>query len=458
MANEPRLACFKSYDVRGRVPQDLDEDLAYRIGRAYAAEIQPRGPVAVGRDIRLTGPALSQALTRGLLDAGVDVVDVGICGTEMIYFAAARPGMGGGIMITASHNPKEYNGMKFVREQAIPISGDSGLQAIERRARTGDFHKPTARKGVRTEENLLDAYVQALLDFVDIDALKPFRIVVNPGNGCAGPVIDALAPHLPFDFVRVNFEPDGEFPNGVPNPLLEQNRPITARAVRENQAHLGIAWDGDFDRCFFFDDRGEFVDGYYLVGLLAKIVLNQYPGGKIIHDPRLTWNTIEIVTAAGGVPVLSKTGHAFVKERMRKEDAVYGGEISAHHYFRDFAYCDTGMAPWLLITQLMSLEDRDLGELVAERRRKYPISGEINRRVQDAEAVIARARARYAPQATAANEVDGISFEFDRRWRFNLRRSQTEPLLRLNVETAGDPELLANKTAELLELIGGEPA
>jgi phosphomannomutase/phosphomannomutase/phosphoglucomutase len=463
-----RLACFKAYDIRGRVPEELNEDVAYRLGRAYAAEIRPAGPVAVGRDVRLSSPALAAALIRGLNEGGADTRDIGLCGTEMVYFAAARPGLGGGIMVTASHNPMEYNGLKLVRAGAVPVSGDSGLDALERRVREagGTASVPVrgcpcpsmptgAQRGTNTAEDVTAAYVQKLLSFVDVKKLKPFKIVVNAGNGGAGPLVDALAPHLPFTFVRLNHQPDGNFPNGVPNPMIEATHPPTAAAVRREQAAFGIAWDGDFDRCFFFDERGEFVEGYYLVGLLARQMLRSSPGGKIIHDPRLTWNTVEQVRAAGGVPVLCKTGHAFIKERMRAEDAVYGGEMSAHHYFRDFAYCDTGMVPWLVLAQLLSESGKTLSELVAEGRRNYPCSGEINSRVADAPAVIARILELYGPQATARDMTDGISLEFGGAWRFNLRSSQTEPILRLNVEARGDEPLMRAKTAELLSLIRG---
>ncbi|MCF7853931.1 MAG: phosphomannomutase [Candidatus Pacebacteria bacterium] len=450
-----KLACFKAYDIRGRVPQDLNDDMAYKLGRAYVSEIEPHGPVAVGRDIRLSSEDLAQALIRGINDGGADTRDIGLCGTEMVYFAASRSGMGGGIMVTASHNPMEYNGFKLVREKAIPISGDSGLQVLERRVRENDIGERAPSPGRTKSEDVTQAYVQKLLSFTTPDKLKPLKLVVNAGNGCAGPILDALAHHLPFEFIRLQHKPDGTFPNGIPNPLLEENRPVTANAVTETNADLGIAWDGDFDRCFFFDETGSFVDGYYIVGLLAKRMLEAAHGAVVIHDPRMTWNTIDIVKQAGGIPMQGKTGHAFMKERMRKENAVYGGEMSAHHYFRDFAYCDSGMIPWLVITLLMSETEKPLSELVLERKQKYPGSGEINSRVDDANTVIDRIRAHYADQATSRNEVDGLSMEFDHTWRFNVRPSQTEPILRLNVETKEDPQLLKQKTDELLRLIRG---
>ena len=451
-----KLIAFKPYDIRGKVPAELNEAMAYKVGRAFVAELQPQGPVAVCRDIRLSSPGLATAVSRGLHDAGVDTRDIGIGGTEMTYFAAARPGMGGGIMVTASHNPADYNGMKLVRAGAVPVSGDSGLVELERRVREDDLGPRAARTGRRHSENILAAYVAKLLSFVEVGKLKPLRIVANAGNGCAGPILDALAPHLPFSFIRVNHEPDGTFPNGVPNPMLEENHPATAKAVLANQADLGIAWDGDFDRCFFFDEKGNFVDGYYIVGILARQLLRNAPGAAVIHDPRLTWNTIEMVQAAGGVPVQCKTGHAFVKERMRKENAVYGGEVSAHHYFRDFAYCDTGMVPWLVMAAIMSETGQSLSAILADPMRAYPSSGEINSKVADPAAAIARVCAAFEPQATKKDETDGMSLEFGDRWRFNLRSSLTEPILRLNVEARGDRPLMQARTAEIVRLIGGK--
>ena len=450
-----KLACFKAYDIRGRVPEDLNEEMAYKIGRAYAVEINPSGPVAVGRDIRQTSESLSRALIRGLNEAGVPTRDIGMCGTEVVYFAAGRPGMGGGIMVTASHNPMEYNGMKFVRENAIPISSESGLAEFEQRILSNHLGQPADTPARNETENVTHDYVQRVLSFANLDALKPLNIVVNGGNGCAGPFLDRIAEALPFSFVRVNHEPDGTFPNGIPNPLLSENQPVTANAVRENAADMGVAWDGDFDRCFFFDENGSFVDGYYLVGLLAKRILQDYPGATVVHDPRMTWNTIEIVKEAGGRPVQGKTGHAFVKELMRREDAAYGGEMSAHHYFRDFSYCDSGMIPWLLVATLMCETGKQLSELVAERVRRYPASGEINSRVDDAQRVIETVEKQYAGEASSVEHVDGLSMEFGDRWRFNLRASQTEPILRLNVEARGDRSLMEEKTQELLEKIRG---
>ena len=448
-----KLACFKAYDIRGKVPDDLNADMAYKLGRAYATQIQPEGPVAIGRDVRLSSADLAGALIKGLNDGGVNTRDIGMCGTEVVYYAAGRDGMGGGIMVTASHNPMEYNGMKLVRENAIPISGDSGLNDLERRVREQDLGDKATTPGQNQVEDVLEGYVHKLLSFVDVTKLKPMKIVANAGNGCAGPFLNAGAQQLRFDFIRINHEPNGTFPNGIPNPLLDENRPVTANAVRDNQAQMGIAWDGDFDRCFFFDENGDFADGYYMVGLFASHMLKSYPGAPIIHDPRMTWNTIEMVRESGGAPVQSKTGHAFIKERMRKENAAYGGEMSAHHYFRDFTFCDSGMIPWLVLTELISETGKKLSTLVAERRRRYPSSGEINSRVSDATQIIEQVRARYENDASRVEHIDGLSMEFDRRWRFNLRSSQTEPILRLNVESAGNEKLMREKTNELLELI-----
>jgi phosphomannomutase len=444
------LACFKAYDVRGRIPDQLNEDIARRIGRAYANAIQP-GSVVVGHDIRLTSESIKASLIEGLREQGVSVQDIGLCGTEEIYFATAHLGVGGGIAVTASHNPKDYNGMKFVREAAKPISGDSGLADIRALAEANQFvaaASPGELSAVSTEA----AYVEHLLSYVDVGALKPLKIVCTAGNGGAGRVVDALEPHLPFEFIKVHHEPDGHFPNGVPNPLLVENRAATADRVVAEQADLGIAWDGDFDRCFFFDSAGHFIEGYYIVGLLAEAFLSRLGPQRIVHDPRLTWNTQDIARTAGGEPVLSKTGHAFIKERMREVDAVYGGEMSAHHYFKDFAYCDSGMIPWLLVTALMSQTGVSLGDLVAAREVAFPCSGEINREVEDPAALLAEVESRYAAQALTMEKLDGLGMEFD-GWRFNLRMSNTEPVVRLNVESRGDAALMTEKTEELLALI-----
>ncbi len=449
------ITCFKAYDLRGRIPTELNEDVAYRVARGFAQFLAPKR-VVVGRDIRLSSGELAAALTRGLTEGGVDVDDIGVCGTEGVYFACFHGGYDGGIMVTASHNPADYNGMKFVRESSKPISADTGLLDIRRFAEAGAFPAP-ARPGLRREVDVTPDYVAHLLSYVDRAKLKPLKIVVNAGNGGAGLVIDRLEPHLPFEFIKIHHEPDGRFPNGIPNPMLPENRAPTVEAIARHGADFGIAWDGDFDRCFLFDERGAFIEGYYIVGLLASVLLRGNPGGKVVHDPRLTWNTIEMVRAAGGEPVLSKSGHAFIKQVMREVDGVYGGEMSAHHYFRRFAYCDSGMIPWLLVAQLLGETGLPLSHLVGERIARFPVSGELNYRVPDAPAAIAAVEARYRPGALRLDRTDGISFEFA-DWRFNLRSSNTEPLLRLNVEARGSAELMHAKTRELLELLTAQGA
>lgn len=451
------LNCFTAYDVRGRLPDELNSDIVRRIGLAFADQFGMRR-VVIGRDMRLSSPELAQALVEVLTSHGIDVVDIGLCGTEEVYFAVfagEKEGIDGGIMVTASHNPADYNGMKLVQRGARPVSRDSGLDAVAEKAASESWFADmqarfSGRSGtcIRAEDK--SAYIEHLLSYVDVSALPPLKLVVNPGNGCAGPVVDLLAEKLPFEFVRLYWEPDGTFPNGVPNPLLPEKREATARAVREHGADLGIAWDGDFDRCFFYDHTGRFIEGYYMVGLLAVAMLARHPGATILHDPRLVWNTIEMVTEAGGFPVMTKTGHAFIKERMRELDAVYGGEMSAHHYFRDFGYCDSGMIPWLLVAQLMGRSGTPLADMVDARMERYPVSGEINSRVSDPDAVIARVEERYSDGEK--DYTDGLSVSYP-RYRFNLRKSNTEPVLRLNVETRGDRALLREKTDELLALI-----
>jgi phosphomannomutase len=456
MSESPDLAArlaasFKAYDIRGRVPEELDADISYAIGRAFVELTRPKR-VAVGQDVRLSSPELAAAVARGVQDAGADVLDIGLCGTEQVYHATFSLNLGGGIMVTASHNPQGYNGMKLVREDSRPVSGDSGLFEIKARVAARPEWKTPAKRGRYEAVDIKRDYVRHLLGYVDVGALKPLTLVTNAGNGCAGPVIDALEPELPFEFVKLQHQPDGRFPNGIPNPLLPENRAVTAEAVRAHQADMGIAWDGDFDRCFFFDGDGGFVEGYYLVGLLARTLLASHPGAKIVHDPRLTWGTLETVKAAGGVPVLSKTGHAFIKERMRLEDALYGGEMSAHHYFRDFRYCDSGMIPWLLVAELVSRTGQSLKQLVAAQQAAFPVSGEINRVVADPDRVIAAVEAKYQAAATHMDHVDGLSLEYP-DWRFNLRKSNTEPILRLNVESRGDAALMQARTGELLGFI-----
>ena len=449
------FTCFKAYDVRGRVPDQLNEDVAYRIGRAYATFLNPV-TVVVGYDIRLSSQGICAALSRGLRDSGVEVLNIGLCGTEEIYFATSHLGVDGGIVVTASHNPKDYNGMKFVREQSRPISGDTGLNQIRLLAEKNEF-PPLGKAGQERSVDVKPAYVNHLLGYIDVNALKPLRVVCNAGNGGAGRIIDLLEPQLPFKFIKMNHNPDGNFPNGVPNPLLEENREPTAQELLKVNADVGIAWDGDFDRCFFFDEKGEFVEGYYIVGLLAEAFLKKKPGSKIIHDPRLLWNTVAVVNECGGIPVQSKTGHAFIKEKMRTEDAVYGGEMSAHHYFRDFFYCDSGMIPWLLVLELISTSGKSLSQLVQECIARYPASGEINRKVSNAKAVLDVVLSHYKHSAIDIDYTDGVSVSFA-DWRFNLRMSNTEPVIRLNVESRGNIHLMQQKTQEVLALIGGTNA
>nr|WP_315990868.1 phosphomannomutase [Desulforamulus aquiferis] len=408
--------------------------------------------MGVGYDVRLTSIPLTSALVRGLRDSGCNVVDIGQCGTEQIYFATFHLGLDGGIMVTASHNPMDYNGMKLVTAGAKPISGDSGLRELEKLVIEGFQVTYKGSMGTYTKRDIMLEYAEHILSYINIDNLKPLKVVVNAGNGCAGPVIDAIEDRLPFQLIKIQHLPDGNFPKGIPNPLILENREATASVVRQTGADLGIAWDGDFDRCFFFDEKGQFIEGYYIVGLLAKSILAKNPGGKIIHDPRLTWNTKEIVEKAGGFPIESKTGHAFIKERMRAENAVYGGEMSAHHYFREFAYCDSGMIPWLLVLEQMCQKGKSLSKLVEDRMKAYPASGEINRKVNDANYVIKSIKGNYISETVNINYIDGLSMEF-KDWRFNLRSSNTEPVIRLNVEAMGNKDLMEEKTKELLNFI-----
>ena len=445
------MKCFKAYDIRGRVPDELNEDIAYRLGRAFACTVG-EGAVVVGFDIRRDSPAFAEAVIRGLNDEGRDAIDIGLCGTEEVYFQTFHRQAAGGIMVTASHNPIDYNGMKLVREGSRPISGDTGLRDIERLVEANGFGPVATVRGSVRRDHDKSAYIEHLLSYVDAQAMRPLKVVVNAGNGSAGGVIDLLDAHLPLEFIRIHHEPDGSFPHGIPNPLLPENRDATGDAVRKHGADFGIAWDGDFDRCFFFDAKGEFIEGYYIVGLLAAQLLQKHPGSKIIHDPRLTWNTIDMVRQAGGVPIESKTGHAFIKERMRAEDAIYGGEMSAHHYFREFAYCDSGMIPWLLVAERISKTHVALADMLAERMAAYPCSGEINFVVTDAKATVAKVLEHFAAQQPALDYVDGVSADFG-SWRFNLRSSNTEPLLRLNVESRGDAGLMEAKTRQLSGLI-----
>ncbi len=451
-----KLTCFKAYDIRGKLGEELNEDIAYRIGRAYGEYLKPE-TLTLGSDVRLTSEALKLALAKGLQDAGTDIIDLGMTGTEEIYFATSFLQTDGGIEVTASHNPINYNGMKLVREGSRPISGDTGLHEIQRLAENNAFAAPVPRRGTYTRKSVLDDYVKHILTYIDMTRIVPLKLVVNSGNGAAGHVIDAIEDIMvkqgvPIEFIKVHHQPDGNFPNGIPNPLLPECRADTANAVREHGADMGIAFDGDFDRCFLFDENGQFIEGYYIVGLLAEAFLQLQPGAKIIHDPRLSWNTIDLVSKAGGTPIMSKTGHAFIKERMRAEDAIYGGEMSAHHYFRDFAYCDSGMIPWLLVAQLISIKGQSLGQLVKERIAAYPSSGEINIKLEQPAVTIGKVTDHYRAQAKSVDHTDGISMEFG-QWRFNLRSSNTEPVVRLNVESRGDIALMQAKTDEIMAML-----
>lgn len=445
-------SCFKAYDIRGKVPEELDSRLAKVIGCGLA-ELFHLKKVVIGRDVRLSGQDIMESCVQGLLEKGCDVQDIGLCGTEEIYhavFSMEDKGVDGGIIITASHNPAEYNGMKIVLKGARPLSGDTGLH------RLGNYvampmEKTRAEKvGKCSRLNLKEQYIEHLLGYIHVEEISDLTIVANCGNGCAGPVLEALEKHLPCKFIKIHEQPDGSFPHGVPNPLLIENRQVTSQAVIDSKADMGIAWDGDFDRCFFWDEKGRFIEGYYIVGLLARQMLAQEKGAKILHDPRLIWNTIEQVEQNEGIAVMTKTGHAFIKERMRSENALYGGEMSAHHYFRDFGFCDSGMIPWMLVTSLLSKLTKPLSTLVDDMIAAYPVSGEINSVVGDADAVIEKIKATY--HDGRKDYTDGLSIAFD-DFRFNIRKSNTEPVLRLNVESRGDRSLMEQKTAELLDLI-----
>ncbi len=449
------LTCFKPYDIRGQLGAELNEDIAYRIGRAYAQFLDAKR-IVIGGDMRLSSEGLKQALANGLMDAGCDVIDLGMTGTEEVYFAAFHLDVDGGIQVTASQNPIDFNGMKLVRRGAQPISSDTGLKDIQGLAEAGDF-APAGRRGTLARQSCQDAYIEHLLGYIRPAELKPLKLVVNAGNGAAGHVNDALEQRFHalgarVEFIKVHHQPDGTFPNGIPNPILPENRAATADAVRAHSADMGIAWDGDFDRCFLFDENGEFIEGYYIVGLLAEAFLKKEPGAKIIHDPRLTWNTIDICAQNSGQAIQSKTGHAFIKERMRKENAIYGGEMSAHHYFRDFAYCDSGMIPWLLVAELISARGQSLAQLLDERMAAYPCSGEINYRVNDAKTVIQTVLDHYAEQKPKLDTTDGISLEFA-EWRMSLRSSNTEPLLRLNIEARANPKIVADQVGHIEKII-----
>jgi phosphomannomutase len=444
-----RIKSFKAYDIRGKVPSELNAELAYNVGVGFA-KLTDAEKVVIGYDIRKSSLGISDSLKKGLNDHGVDVVDIGLCGTEMIYYATPVFDADGGIMITASHNPPEYNGMKFVGKGSVPIGYDSGLNEVERMILNDDLLTHNIEPGDVKHDNVMSGFLDHLKKFYDAKKINPFKVVVNAGNGCAGLVVDSIEHSLPIKMVKLFNNPDPDFPNGVPNPLLPENRKPTIDAVNEKKADLGVAWDGDFDRCFFFDEKGNFIEGYYIVGLLAKSILKKYPGSKIVHDPRLIWNTIDIVKNSGGEAVVSKSGHAFIKQKMREVNAVYGGEMSAHHYFRENAYSDSGMIPFLLVMQLMSEENKPLSQLVEEMIAAYPCSGEINSEIENPKAKLEEVEKKYSDGKL--DHLDGLSVEYD-KWRFNLRMSNTEPIIRLNVESRADKKLMEEKTEELLKLI-----
>jgi len=458
MAATEKLTCFKAYDIRGRLGIDLDENTAYRIGAAFADALNAKS-VVLGRDVRASSEALAQAVAQGLIDQGCEVLDLGLSGTEEMYFATTHFGADGGICVTASHNPMDYNGMKMVRAGSAPLDAASGLARIKELAEANTFEKSAALGNIRdVAEEARAAYVERICQFVDTSALKPLKIIVNAGHGTAGPTFDAIAERLaklgaPLVFERLFHEPDGTFPQGIPNPLLPENRPASADAVRASGADFGVAWDGDFDRCFFFDHTGAFIDGEYVVGLLAEAFLAKDPGATIIHDPRIIWNTQDLVAKAGGRAVQTRTGHAFIKQAMRDENAAYGGEMSAHHYFRDFVYCDSGMIPWLLVAELVSRHG-PLADLVAHRKAAFPSSGEMNFTLDDPKAAIERVREAFEPEAISADKMDGLGFDMG-QWRFNLRSSNTEPVVRLNVEARGDTELVVEGVERVKRVLLG---
>ena len=456
------LTCFKAYDVRGEIGVNMDEDIAYCIGRAVAQHFNAKS-VVIGFDARETSPDFAAAAARGVMDAGSNVLDIGMAGTEEMYWAVTEFGACAGVEVTASHNPIKYNGMKIVKSMSRSLENETEFQMIKALSESRAWvHKNQTGQVLDRATEARQAYVERIVSFVDISALKPLKIVINSGNGAAGPTFDAFAERLdalgaPLKFRRVNHKPDPNFPNGIPNPLLLQNHGATAKVVKETGADFGVAFDGDFDRCFLFDETGQFVPGEYVVGLLASIFLEKKAGSKIVHDPRVIWNTQDIVYHKGGVTVQSKTGHAFIKQVMRSEKAVYGGEMSAHHYFRDFAYCDSGMIPWILVAGLVSRSGQSLGNLVCDRFAAFPSSGEINFRVENASQAIDNVLRFYSKDAVSIDETDGISVTFA-DWRFNLRSSNTEPLVRLNIESRGRAKGLPAKVADISALLGGTAA
>ena len=459
MMTMTQLTCFKAYDIRGKLGSELNEEIAYKIGRAYGQIYQPK-TIVVGCDVRLTSEDLKQATIRGLNDAGVNTLDLGMTGTEEVYFGAFHLDVQGGIEVTASHNPMDYNGMKLVRENARPIGADSGLKDIQLLTESGNFNE-VAQKGTSQKYNILPEFIEYLVTYINPSQIRPLKLVMNAGNGAAGHVVDAIEEklkqlHVPIEFIKINNEPNGHFPNGIPNPILVENRASTSNAVLEHQADMGIAWDGDFDRCFLFDEKGQFIEGYYIVGLLAQAFLLKNAGEKIVHDPRLVWNTLDIIEKYQGVAVQSKSGHSFIKDKMREQNAVYGGEMSAHHYFRDFAYCDSGMIPWLLAVAVLSDTQQSLSSLVEDMIVKFPCSGEINFKVADTQVTIQKIFDHFENLNPVIDYTDGVSLDFG-TWRLNVRASNTEPLLRLNIESRLDhnPKPMQAYVDELTTLIQG---
>jgi phosphomannomutase len=452
------VTCFKAYDIRGEIGVNIDEAVVYRIGRAVAQHFRAKS-VVIGFDARATSPAFAAAASQGARDAGADVITIGMAGTEEMYWAVTEFGACAGIEVTASHNPINYNGIKIVKSQSRPLDDAGDFQVIKALAGSQEWSTAEAGKEIDRSAEARKAYVDCVLNFIDVEALRPLKVVVNSGNGAAGPTFDAVALRLlelgaPLEFIRVHHTPDATFPNGIPNPLLPKNHPATADVVKAENADFGVAFDGDFDRCFFFDETGQFVPGEYVVGLLASIFLEKEVGAKIVHDPRVIWNTQDIVAQKAGIAVQSKTGHAFIKQVMRSHEAVYGGEMSAHHYFRDFAYCDSGMIPWLLIAELVYRSGHSLGDCVKDRFAAFPSSGEINFKVADGGKAIGNVLSAYRADALSIDETDGVSVAFE-DWRFNLRQSNTEPLVRLNVEGTGNADALASHVSAIAKLLGG---
>ena len=445
-----KISSFKAYDIRGKLPHEINSEIAYRVGNATAKYLSAKKMV-LGRDIRASSNELSESMALGLMDAGVDVIDIGECGTENVYYATGELKSCGGIMVTASHNPSDYNGFKIVGDNAKPISSETGLVDIRKLAES-DQRLISEKKGNLEYRDLNQSYVKKIISFIDSGSLDKLKVVMNPGNGGAGVYAELISKNMPIEVIKLNFDPDSSFPNGIPNPMIEENRVSTSQAVIDNEADVGIAWDGDFDRCFFFDEKGNFIEGYYLVGLLAKSFLNKNCNEKVIYDPRLTWNTIDVVQRYGGDAIQCQSGHSFIKKSMRDNDAVYGGEMSAHHYFRDFYYCDSGMIPWLLILEMISKEKMPLSQMIQKYRDRYPVSGEINLKVNNTKKIIELIKEYYLDGASRVDETDGVGMEFE-KWRFNLRASNTEPLIRLNVESYNNESLVNEKTKELVDRI-----